>query len=195
MSKKYFLNDWRFQRTIIHAAWNTAQFHIERSLSHRVPGTSWVQLDQKQNTNSLSLNSVFLLWPQHRLGSQQGCVRVWVDKWISEITLVIPIDLAAAFVTMTLKIYFLPLPLSCIILDVSLVSSSIKSSLSQFFPHPTWAPARSHSFIKALKSIPTATKLIHPVTCFYLGYCRLFVLICTVHKACTCTSSHVSYRH
>lgn len=102
---------------------------------------------------------MFLLWPQCQLGSQQGCVRVWVDKWISEITLVIPIDLAATFVTMTVKIYFQPLPLSYITLDMSLVSSSIRSSLSQFLPHPTWAPARSHSFIKALKSIPTATNI------------------------------------
>lgn len=119
---------------------------------------------------------MFLLWPQRQLGSQQGCVCLWVDKWISEITSVIPIDLAATFVTMTLKIYFQPLPLSYIILDVSLMSSSIKSSLSQFLPHPTWALARSHSFIKALKSIPTATNLIHPMTCFYLGYCRFLFL-------------------
>lgn len=95
---------------------------------------------------------------------------------------------------MILKIYFQPLPLSYVILDLSLMSSSIKSSPSHFFPYPTWALARSHSFIKALKSIPTATNLIHSMT-LYLGFCRFFASICTVCKSCTCTSSCVSCRN
>lgn len=147
-------------------------------------------------TNSLSLNSVFLPWPQCRLGSQKGCACVWVVRWMWDYS-----DYYHRFschlCDKVSKNLFPTSPTSYIMLGVSLVSYSMKSPLSAFLFHPTWVLARSHIFVIALTSILRDTNLNHPVTRFYLDCCMFFMsvyekYIYTVHEAWSCTNSHVS---